>query len=131
MSFRLAVVTGGPGAAPLRVGGIEGIVGSPRMLLVLTKSAAWSLICGGIAGLGTLADRKSLCVVILRKALPFGGAAFTYTGPVAVGLSFFRGPAGIPGSGHAFSSFTPSNLLCTEGTGRPRSKIEAAGAGSE
>lgn len=90
------------------------------MLLDRTKSLALSRISGGT--LGVLTALRSDCVVILRRALCFG-AAFTYTGPVAFGFCNFLGPAGTMGSGAA--SKEVSYLLKTDGTGRPRCRIES------
>lgn len=100
------------------------------MLLVRTKSAAWFLMSCGMGGLGCPAERKSCCVVILRSVLGLllEAAAFTYTGPVAEGFCILRGPPAMDGSGAASKSVVDSYLLCTDGTGLPRSSTEGASA---
>jgi hypothetical protein len=105
------------------------------MLLVRTNSAAWlRMSCGTKWPSLMSADLKSDCVVTLRIVEVlfvfvvfgvFGGAEFTYTGPVAVGFCILRGPAATIGSGAASASEEDSYLLCTEGTGRPRVRMEA------
>lgn len=109
--------------------GAEGGANVPRMLLVRTKSAAWFLMSRGIDGAGASAacDRRSVCVVILRSALGLL-LALTYTGPADAGSSILRGPAAMRGSGAASASPLASYLLCTEGTGRPRSSTDGPSA---